>query len=376
MRRFAEFSAEEIEERRRLLTPIATTKSESNAASTFRAYLKEKCFETNFENFPKEVLDEKLSKFYVEARTKDGELYKKTSLDAFRYGMNRYLKKTSRSSTFDLLRDPTFTKSNESFKVALKEIKSAGKAEIDHKPPLSESDRQKLYSSIFFNTNTPQGLFNKVQYDVRYYFARRGGENMHTLTKASFVVKTNPDTGKKYIIARDELTKNHRYNDTDADGGVIPETDTDDCPVKSFVKYLSKLDPEQDRLWCYPRDYFRHDDNLWFTKKPVGIHTHQKFLPNLSRQRTSSILGRVAGRHPAPSSSSATASHGASSIQGRGDSLPTSISLSDFGDLNDVFDDINIPEDIAPVSIPPSFPPGLFNNCNIGSVNVVYKFGP
>ena len=274
-------------------------------------------------------------------------------------------------------------------------------------------------------------MFNKVQYDVRYYFARRGGENMHTLTKASFVVKTNPDTGKKYIIARDELTKNHRYNDTDADGGVIPETDTDDCPVKSFVKYLSKLDPEQDRLWCYPRDYFRHDDNLWFTKKPVGIHTLQKFLPNLSKkcglsqiytnhsirstaatllhqdkfdptavksitghkslsslavyQRTSSeqkiemahaLHSRVAGRHPAPSSSSATASHGASSIQGRGDSLPTSISLSDFGDLNDVFDDINIPEDIAPVSIPPSFPPGLFNNCNIGSVNVVYKFGP
>ena len=78
---------------------------------------------------------------------------------------------------------------------------------------------------------------------------------MHTLTKASFVVKTNPDT-------RDELTKNHGLADTDADGGVIPETDTANCPLKSFLKYVSKLDPEQDRLWCYPRDSFRHDDDL------------------------------------------------------------------------------------------------------------------
>ena len=51
MKRFAEFSAEEIAEKRRLLTPIATTKSENCAAKNFRAYLKENFFETSFESF-------------------------------------------------------------------------------------------------------------------------------------------------------------------------------------------------------------------------------------------------------------------------------------------------------------------------------------
>ena len=77
MKRFAEYSADDIAEKRRLLTPVATTKAENSAANNFRAYLKEKCFDTNFEHFSKEDLDKKLSKFYVEARTKDGELYKK-----------------------------------------------------------------------------------------------------------------------------------------------------------------------------------------------------------------------------------------------------------------------------------------------------------
>ena len=429
MKRFAEYSAEDIAEKRRLLTPIATTKSENSAANNFRAYLKEKCFDTNFENFSKEELDKKLSKFYVEARTKDGELYKKTSLDAFRYGLNRYLKKTS-TSTFDLLKDPAFADSNDCFKVALKEIKSAGKAEIDHKPPLSESDRQKLYKSIFFNPDTPQGLYNKVQYDVRYYFARRGSENMNTLTKDSFMLKRDPDTGKRFVVSKDELTKNHGLDDTDADGGLMVETHTDDCPVNSFLKYLSKLDPEQDRLWCYPKDSFRHEEELWYTKKPVGVNTLQQFLPKLSQQcglsqiytnhsirstsatllhqdkfdptavksitghkslsslavyqRTSSkqkiemahaLHRKIAGGGHSVPSASASSSHGASSIPTpRGDSMPASMSISELGDLNFVFDDINIPEDIAPG--PASFPQGLFNNCNIGSISIVYKYGP
>jgi hypothetical protein len=35
----------------------------------------------------------------------------------------------------------------------------------------------------FFSPNTPFGLYNKVQWDIRLYFLRRGAENMRSMTK-------------------------------------------------------------------------------------------------------------------------------------------------------------------------------------------------
>ena len=199
MKRFASFTSAEIAEKRSNFTPKATEKTEQFAAKTFREYLKEKEENENFESFPKSDLDKRLSSFYLKARTKKGELYKKTSLDLFRYSLNRYIKKQPGNQTtmVDLLTDPAFAKSNESFQVAMREIKAEGKAEIQHFPPLSDIDREKLYKSIYFNTDTPTGLFNKVQFDVRFYFCRRGAEGMHAMKKDSFILNTDPDSGRR-----------------------------------------------------------------------------------------------------------------------------------------------------------------------------------
>ena len=124
------------------------------------------------------------------------------------------------------------------------------KRKTKHYPPLTDIDRQKLYTSLFFNTDTPTGLQNKVQYDVRYYFAIRGAENMQTMTNSSFILGTDPDTGLRYIDRVDEMTENHWENGSSDDGpdGRMAETLTDDCPVASFLKYMSKLHPDQDRF--------------------------------------------------------------------------------------------------------------------------------
>ena len=284
-RRFASVSEAELNEKRRYLVPPKTEKSNNSAANILRDFLKEKDKDTHFEQLSKKELDEVLASFYINARTKDGNLYKKTSLESIRYGLNRFLKsQVDIEDKFDIIDDAAFVKSNESFKIALKEIKKEGRAAIEHHEPISDTDRQKLYSSLFFNPQTPTGLFNKVQYDVRYYFARRGAENMHTMLKSSFVTHTNPETGLRFITKRDELTKNHRGNDPTAYSGFIPETGTDDCPFKSFKKYVSKLHPEQERLWCKSRSSFKEDDDTWYTKTPVGVNSLQKFLPRLSEK--------------------------------------------------------------------------------------------
>lgn len=420
MKRFASYSREEIAEKKKLLTPKTTAKNEKSAANTFREYLKEKGHETRFEMFSKDELNARLSTFYVEARTRSGELYKLTSLMTFRYGLSRYLKKTEKHASTDIIEDSEFVESNESFKVASQMIKKAGKAEIKRFPAITEEDRQKLYTSLFFNTKTPVGLYNKVQFDVRFYFSRRGVENMDTMTKDSFIVGVNAKTGRVCVTKRDELTKNHREDDTEAHGGVMVATPTDDCPVKSFLKYRSKLHPDQERFWCYPKDTFREDDECWYTKKPVGANTLANFLQNLSEkvglsrrytnhscrvsaatllhqegdfsqvaiqsitghkslsslaiyQKTSEeqkieMADSLHSKLRATPTATVTSRSGQAHSAARGGSSATEAATME--DLEVVFDESNEPLD--PTVPGPSFAP-IFNNCTVTNLTIVYN---
>ena len=74
-------------------------------------------------------------------------------------------------------------------------------------PDHSIRGHKKLYGSMYMSNDTPVGLQNKVQFDIRLYFYRRGNENMRKMTK---VLKTDEKSGLKYVVqAKGELTKNH-----------------------------------------------------------------------------------------------------------------------------------------------------------------------
>ena len=105
----------------------------------------------------------------------------------------------------------------------LAEVKRLGLGNVVHYPAIDKCDREKLYKSVYFSTNTPSGLSNKVQFDIRLYFCRRAQENMHTMSKYTFTVKTNGETELKYVTkTEDELTKNHRETYKELISGVLP----------------------------------------------------------------------------------------------------------------------------------------------------------
>jgi hypothetical protein len=147
--------------------------------------------------------------------------------------MNRYLKLPPHSKPFDIISSPEFAVANEAYKAAQCEIKRSGKASVDHYPKIEDSELVNLYHSVYLSPNTPTGLLNRVQMNIRLYFCRRANENMYSMTKDTFKIKTYPN-GKKYICKRlDELTKNHR-DDNELISGHMPEdTDCGDlCPVR------------------------------------------------------------------------------------------------------------------------------------------------
>ncbi|CAG2214467.1 unnamed protein product [Mytilus edulis] len=212
-------------------------------------------------------------------------MYKVNSLDSFRYSLNRYLKAPPFLKEFDIMKHEAFNESNQVFKTALTELKANGKGATQHFPIISEIDRTKLYSSTFMQTNSPTGLLNKVQFDIRMYFFRRGAENMDKMTKDTFIVKTDPKTKTKYVTKEiDELTKNHRFNDKENVTAIMPEQpDSPSCPVAAFQKYISKLNPKCNRLWQRPLGSFYEDSASWYCNSPVGRDTLAQFMNKLSK---------------------------------------------------------------------------------------------
>ena len=72
-----------------------------------------------------------LSKFYMDARTVSGQMYKVSSLDNFRHSLKRYLQSPPNNKTFDIvgLKDANFRSANQAFNVAvaeLSEVKGTG----------------------------------------------------------------------------------------------------------------------------------------------------------------------------------------------------------------------------------------------------------
>ena len=100
----------------------------------------------------------------------------------------------------------------------------------------------KLCSS--FDVCTPKGLQDKVFVDYMLYFCNRGRENLRELKQTDFVIHENQD----YIVLKDKPTKNHKgdLRDDESQGGRIYKTTFGDrlCLFSSFIKYLSKLNPQ------------------------------------------------------------------------------------------------------------------------------------
>ena len=90
-RRFADITNLELEKIIEEKDAKNTRRSTDQAVRMFRKYLEEKELDPAFENYDPQTLDKILCKFYAEARTTDGELYKKSSLTTTRHGINRYL---------------------------------------------------------------------------------------------------------------------------------------------------------------------------------------------------------------------------------------------------------------------------------------------
>ena len=129
-------------------------------------------------------------------------------------------------------------------------------------------------------------LQQKVQFDIRFFFSRRGSENMDKMRKTDFQLAFDQRTETWFVKkVRDELTKNHRDREQMI-AGFMPENRDDPlCPVDSFKKYQEHLNPDNQYLWQKPLEngHLKNNVNIWYSKQHVGRNTLAKFMRETSK---------------------------------------------------------------------------------------------
>ena len=286
-RRFVLHTQAEINDKRENYTPVNTKRANIKAGRAFRAFLMERGDGTgrvDFEDFDNHLMDECLSEFWFSARTLKGEKYTVASLINLRHSLSRYMKAPPFNRLIDIVKDAPFRGSQEAFKGAIRELKAEGKGAIKHHPEIVDGDLNKAYTMMKgYNEANPTELQEKVQFDIRLYFFRRGSENMHAMTKTTFAVKTTPK-GDRYVCqVEDELNKNHQQNCTESYTAFMPERrDDPKCPVASFVHYISHLHPDCDKLWARPKSSISCTDPVWYCNRAVGCDKLRTFMKEIS----------------------------------------------------------------------------------------------
>ncbi|XP_071491241.1 uncharacterized protein KIAA1958 homolog [Diadema antillarum] len=214
---------------------------------------------------PNSDLDDIIGKFYCSARQQNGELYCKKTMQAIRFGLQRFFINEGKS---DIILHADFAGSSRIFKSFSATLKQKGKGYVKHKMAIAEEDMSIIQDSL--DVSDPLGLQNKVFLDFMLYFCNRGRENLREMTRDSFEVNVESRTGKRYITFNDTLTKNNREDDLEkSQGGVMIETNDARCPVASFLSYVEKLNPECEWFWQKPKPEVPRS-GPWYCNSPLG----------------------------------------------------------------------------------------------------------
>ncbi|XP_076081703.1 uncharacterized protein LOC143052534 isoform X3 [Mytilus galloprovincialis] len=145
-------------------------------------------------------------------------------------------------------------------------------------PPITARDLKKIYQSELMNPFTPNGLFNKVQFEVRLHFDRHYEvtSDMSEMTKSSFEIINDSKENLQFVRRAENEMKSEENQIVIYE---LPESPY--CPVQSFKKYIEALDPSNDALWQVPRNSVKTDDLVWYDGT-ADIDSLMTFMTDLS----------------------------------------------------------------------------------------------
>ncbi|MEW8548744.1 MAG: DUF3504 domain-containing protein [Candidatus Thiodiazotropha sp.] len=131
----------------------------------------------------------------------------------------------------------------------------------------------------------PKTLQNKVLFDIIRHFGGRGREGLASLRKKSFVKASDSERYSYFEMSYNEADKTHHGLDSrekQKEPRMYEQQSHDNCPVNSFEKYLSKLNPSCDTFFQRPLLNVQENDQIWYAKVSVGLNTLYNFMSRIS----------------------------------------------------------------------------------------------
>uniref|UniRef100_A0A668AW89 ZMYM2-like/QRICH1 C-terminal domain-containing protein n=1 Tax=Myripristis murdjan TaxID=586833 RepID=A0A668AW89_9TELE len=294
MERYKPVTNEELDQLEKSRNEASTARSTSWAVKCFQDYLSNTGQRVDFSTVSREDMNKILREFYGAVRNSQGQHYAIGSYIGLRAGINRYMNDPPLSQAWCLMQDTEFTSSNNVLSGLIKTLRRAGHDKSQHHPAITEEDIKILRNSAAMNPKTPQGLVNKVWFDIQLHFGRRGKEGLRRLTPQSFIIKRDA-AGAKYVsLAFNEETKNHKsHQERDLQsrrGAMFEELGSEFCPVSSFEKYLSKLPKEAKAFYLHPRRAAKFEDEVWYSLEPMGVNYLGSMLSRICKEAGTSVI--------------------------------------------------------------------------------------
>ncbi|XP_033125588.1 uncharacterized protein LOC117123684 [Anneissia japonica] len=222
-------------------------------------------------------LDEVLTRFYAEVRQRNGEIYMKKSMISLRYGLQRHFVTTR---NVDVINDARFRPSNQMFCAVLARLKQDGKDIVRHKQPITLEDRQKMYDQNILGTDNPTCLQRKVFFDLIFHLCKKGREDLHVMKRSDFQVSID-NNGSRFVHQTASYLRRNHLDDRDA--RMYELVGDRLCPVKSFMKYISKLSPRNPNMWQRPKQGVVGENYpIWYLNVNMGHNALGSMMRNIS----------------------------------------------------------------------------------------------
>ena len=180
----------------------------------------------------------------------------------------------------------------------IKQLKREGKQSTTHKPVIEQEDLDKLKNCETLSLTCPLSLLRNVWFHVSLYWCRRGFEGQRGLTKKSFLFGEDAK-GKQFVsMAHDEATKNHQGGVADVESfeksARMYKTNSKFDGYTALEIFLSKLHPNCEALFQFPKRNWKAGDHVWYENRPIGVNKLASMMKEIS---TNAGLSRIYTNH-------------------------------------------------------------------------------
>ncbi|XP_065191917.1 uncharacterized protein KIAA1958-like [Sycon ciliatum] len=280
VKRFVQVSESDLDRIRESRVPANTKRATKNWMRVFDTWCVENKKTCDLKTIQATDLASILKHAYVEIRQVNKQPYSKNSLLQFRSAIHRELQELKR--TINLYTDSEFIEANQVLDGYLKQLKKDGLvAPTQHKTPISDSDKEKIYKHLGDWKTNADHLTYLVWFVITYHFCLRGSEIQAYLTSDDLDVKTN-DKGKRYITLATAFAQKNQQGgikgkDTVSDGMIVS-----DWQVEAVLLLTSKLSVKSKRLFQIPRKHYQPEDAEWYTGQVFGKNKIDGMMKKMS----------------------------------------------------------------------------------------------